>query len=134
MLVPARPRVFLDSSPMPTPSDIPAPLARFPDEVRAAYRTFCASRDEAALRVVIVAAVRDFMPRNSVHSRTDALHAAERLIEDLGFDSLAVAETVFFFEDLFKVTIKNEEIMALRTVGELCDFVARRLREQPPAA
>lgn len=119
---------------MPTPSELPQPLVRFPAEVHAAYQTFRSSRDEAALRVVIVAAVRDFMPRASVHSRTDPLRAEERLIEDLGFDSLAVAETVFFFEDLFKVAIKNEEIMALRTVGELCDFVARRLREQPPAA
>lgn len=119
---------------MPTPTDIPQPLNRFPAEVRAAYQAFRAARDETALRVVIVAAVRDFMPRASVHSRTEPLRAEERLIEDLGFDSLAVAETVFFFEDLFKVTIKNEEIMALRTVGELCDFVARRLREQSPAA
>ena len=60
--------------------------------------------------------------------------AEQRMIEDLGFDSLAVAETVFFFEDLFQVTIKNEEIMALRSVGELGDFVARRLREKPPVA
>ncbi len=119
---------------MPTPSDIPQPLVRFPAEVREAYQTFRAARDEAALRVVIIAAVRDFMPRASIHSRTAPLRPEERLIEDLGFDSLAVAETVFFFEDLFKVTIKNEEIMALRTIGELCEFVARRLREQPPAA
>ena len=119
---------------MSTPSDIPPPLVRFPVEVRAAYQSFRASRDEAALRVVVLAAVSDFMPRNSTHPRNEPLRAEERLIEDLGFDSLAVAETVFFFEDLFKVTIKNEDILALHTVGELCDFVARRLREQPPSA
>ena len=119
---------------MPTSSDLPQPLARFPAEVRAAYQSFRATGDEAALRVVVLAAVRDFMPRDSAHSRTEALRDAERLIEDLGFDSLAVAETVFFFEDLFKVTIKNADIVALHTVGELCDFVARRLREQRPSA
>ena len=119
---------------MPTPSDIPSPLVRFPAEVRAAYQSFRASRDEAALRVVVLAAVRDFMPLNSAHPRTEPLRDDERLIEDLGFDSLAVAETVFFFEDLFKVTIKNADILALHTVGEFCDFVVRRLREQPPAA
>ncbi|MFT3830644.1 MAG: phosphopantetheine-binding protein [Opitutaceae bacterium] len=119
---------------MPTSSDLPQPLSRFPAEVRTAYQMFRATGDEAALRAVVTAAVADFMPRNSAHPRTAALRAEDRLIEDLGFDSLAVAETVFFFEDLFKVTIRNEDILALRTVGELCDFVARRLRETPPTA
>jgi acyl carrier protein len=119
---------------MPTPSALPPPLLRFPAEVRDAYQSFRRSGDEAALRVVILAAVRDFMPRGSAQSRAEPLRLEQRLIEDLGFDSLAVAETVFFFEDLFKVTIKNEDILALHTVGELCDFVARRLREQPPSA
>ena len=119
---------------MPTSSDLPQPLLRFPAEVREAYQAFRASRDEAALRVVVLAAVRDFMPRNSAHPRVEPLRDDERLIEDLGFDSLAVAETVFFFEDLFKVTIKNADILALHTVGELCDFVARRVREQAPSA
>ena len=119
---------------MPPPSDLPQPLLRFPVEVRAAYQVFRNTHDETALRVVIFAAVLDFMPKSSAHSRADAPHPEQRLIEDLGFDSLAVAETVFFFEDLFQVTIKNEEIMALQTVGELGDFVARRLREKAPAA
>ena len=119
---------------MASPPDLPQPLLRFPADVLAAYQTFRTSRDAAALQVVVFAAIRDFMPRSSAHSRTETLRAEQRLIEDLGFDSLAVAETVFFFEDLFRVTIKNEELVALRTVGELCDFVARRLREQAPAA
>lgn len=113
---------------MPTSSDLPQPLTRFPAEVRDAYRSFRATGDEAALRVVVLAAVRDFMPRNSAKARAEPLRTEERLIEDLGFDSLAVAETVFFFEDLFKVTIKNEDILALHTVGELCAFVAKRAR------
>ena len=115
-------------------SDLPAPLLRFPAEVRAAYQAFRGSGDAAALQVVVFAAVRDFMPRGSAQSRNEPLRTDQRLIDDLGFDSLAVAETVFFFEDIFKVAIKNEELMALRTVGELCDFVARRLHEQSTAA
>lgn len=116
---------------MPTSPDLPPSLARFPVEARTAYQNFRATGDAAALRVVVVAAVRDFMPRAAGQNRTEPLRADERLIEDLGFDSLAVAETVFFFEDLFKVTIKNEDILALRTVGELCDYVARRLQDAP---
>lgn len=119
---------------MSLPSDPPQSLLRFPADVRAAYQTFRNTRDPAALRVVVFAAVSDFMPRGSVHAKVEPLHAEQRLIDDLGFDSLAVAETVFFFEDIFKVAIKNEELMALRTVGELCDFIARRMHEQTSAA
>lgn len=119
---------------MSTPPDLPQPLTRFPAEVQAAYRSFCATGDAPALRTVVLAAVRDFMPRDTTRNRTEPLRPEERLIEDLGFDSLAVAETVFFFEDLFRVTIRNEEILALHTIGELCDFVARRARANPPAA
>lgn len=119
---------------MSTPPTIPQPLLRFPVEVREAYQTFRSSRDEEALKQVIFAAVLDFMPKNSAHPRAEPLRGGHRLIEDLGFDSLAVAETVFFFEDLFQVTIRNEEIMALRTVGELGDFVALRLRGKTPSS
>lgn len=119
---------------MPNPPDIPAPLARFPAEVRDAYVRFAAERDEAALSVVILAAVHDFMPRSGAQPRAEPPRAEERLIEDLGFDSLAIAETVFFFEDLFRVTIKNEELFALHTVGELCGFVVSRLRTNLPSA
>ena len=36
--------------------------------------------------------------------------------------------------DSVKVPIKNSDIVALHTVGGLCDFVARRMREQRPSA
>ena len=119
---------------MPSSTPSPSPLERFPDEVRAAHARFCASDDPAALQVVIEAAVRDFMPRRGTTARDLPLRDDLRLIEDLGFDSLAIAETVFFFEDLFKVSIKNEDLLALRTIGELRTYVAGRVAaRQPPA-
>jgi acyl carrier protein len=50
-----------------------------------------------------------------------------RLIEDLGFDSLAITEVVFFAEDLFGINITNEEIMQVRTLDDLRGFICRKV-------
>lgn len=111
---------------MSQPSNASHPLARFPAEIRAAFERFSADGSPADLRLVVDAALLDFMPKRG-NSTLPALRDEQRLMEDLGFDSLAVAETVFFFEDLFKVSIQTQEILALSTVGQLRDFVARKL-------
>jgi acyl carrier protein len=111
----------------------PSQLARYPAEARDAYERFRQSGETAALRVVILAAVRDFMPKRNLGVSIE-LKEDMKLMEDLGYDSLAVAETVFFFEDLFKVRIENTELLSVRTVGELLQFVSRKLAESKPSA
>lgn len=106
----------------------PSQLARYPVEARDAYERFRTTGDVAALSLVILAAVRDFMPKRSLGVGME-LRSDMKLMEDLGYDSLAVAETVFFFEDLFKVRIQNTELMTVRTIGELEQFVVKKLAE-----
>lgn len=102
-------------------SPLPDKLKRLPASAAAAFVAFRDKGDEAALTELIIAVLTDHAPDKAaaVKEWRDDL----RLIEDIGFDSLAIAETVFFFEDLFGITISNEEIMQVRTLGELRAFV-----------
>jgi acyl carrier protein len=102
-----------------------APLARFPADVRDAFAHFLAGGDVGALDTVLFAVVRDFLPRKNPVA-AGPLPENARLIEDLGFDSLAIAEIVFFMEDLFSIKISNAEIQQVGTVGQLRAFVLRK--------
>ncbi len=48
-----------------------------------------------------------------------------RIMEDLGADSLDVAEIVMKLEELFNITIPDEEVENAPTVGELYATVAK---------
>jgi len=101
-------------------------LRHFPREVGEAFERLRASGDAAALEAVIHAVVRDHIPAQQ-RAAAAPLTPSTALIDDLGFDSMAISELVFFFEDLFQVSITNEEILRVRTVGELCAFVGDKL-------
>ena len=83
------------------------------------YRT---TGDAAALDPVIVAILNDFIPNKPEQPLGD-LPGSTRLMEDLGFDSLAITEVVFFTEELLGITIANEEILQVRTLDDLRGFV-----------
>ena len=103
------------------------PLAKFPQEVRDAYSRCKTSGDPDAVDTVVLAVVRDFIPKHVAPPADQPLADHAKLMADLGYDSLAIAETVFFLEDLFNVKISNEEIMKVSTVAELRAFVRAKL-------
>jgi acyl carrier protein len=108
-------------------SGSPSPLARFPADVQKAFVRFGQTHQPADLQIVVQAALLDLTPKSAKEKLGGSVCAEHRLIEDLGFDSLTVAETIFFFEDLLGVSIQNHEIVSLRTVGDLETFVIRKL-------
>jgi len=54
-----------------------------------------------------------------------ALTPEKRLIEDLGLDSLDSVDLIAALEHAFKVKCPESEARALRTVGDIHQFVAR---------
>jgi acyl carrier protein len=101
-------------------------VRHFPAEVRDAYGRFRGSPNAGDADVVVLAVVRDYTPDKAGKNGRDPADS-QRLIEDLGFDSIAITEMVFFLEDLFRVKIGNEEILRVRTVGDLRAFIREKL-------
>lgn len=101
-------------------------IKHLPPEARAAFQQFQAEGNPSVLGPVINAILVDFVP-NVPEQPLGELPGSTRLIEDLGFDSLAITEVVFFTEDLFGVTITNEEIMQVRTLEDLRGFIQRKV-------
>jgi len=54
-----------------------------------------------------------------------------RVIEDLGIDSLTMMEIVILVEDVLQMSINNDELRHLRTVGDVKTFIGCKVRGLP---
>jgi acyl carrier protein len=118
--------------PAPVPANALNTLGRhFPTEVCEAYARFESTRNPADADTVILAIVLDHIPDKKLRPATGPADELS-LVNDLGFDSVAITEMVFFLEDLFRLRISNEEIMRVRTVGDLRSFVREKISSPPP--
>lgn len=55
-----------------------------------------------------------------------------RFAEDLGADSLDVVDVAMQVEDAFKITIHDDHMMKMTTVGDLLDHVEKNARISEP--
>jgi acyl carrier protein len=97
-----------------------------PAGARAAYERFQANGDPAALDELLPAILEDFIPHRPARPIAQ-MPGDTQLIADLNFDSLAITEVVFFTEDLFGITISNEEISQVRTLDDLRGFIRAKV-------
>ena len=105
-------------------------IRHLPAEARAAFARFQADGDPSSLDPVVLAILEDFIPRRSAIPLAE-LPGGTRLIDDLGFDSVAITEVVFLTEDLFEFSISNEEILSVRTLDDLRSFIRRKVALRP---
>ncbi|MDP1579872.1 MAG: acyl carrier protein [Candidatus Didemnitutus sp.] len=101
-------------------------IRHLPETARAAFVRFQADRDPAALDIVLLAILEDFIPKTPAQPLAE-LPGNTKLIEGMGFDSLAITEVVFFAEDLFGISISNEEIVQVGTLDDLRGFIRTKV-------
>lgn len=105
-------------------------IRHFPSPVRDAFARFQAGGDAAALEPVVFAILEDFIPKKVAQPLATMPHSTQ-LIADLGFDSIAITEVVFFTEDLFGIRISNEEILKVHTLEDLLVFIREKTAARP---
>ena len=55
----------------------------------------------------------------------DTITVESSIIEDLGADSLDVIEMLMTLEDEYGITIPDEEISTVKTIGQICDVIQK---------
>ena len=111
-----------------------SPLAAFPPAIQTAHARWLDQRDPAALDAVVLSIVAFHRPHRETITRPDELPDSARLIADLGYDSLSLAEVVFFIEDLYRVTMSNADLETIRTIADLRAYVRAKVASKSPKA
>jgi len=134
MAQPTDSAVTVDRSWPTSPQFTPPPEAAVLRDVArrcspATYEAACRFRrtgDVTLLPVLIPGLIERYVEPELRARLKDPPHEL-RLREDLGLDSLTLIEFVMFAEDALQVTIDNDELTRLRTLGDLHRFIAARL-------
>ena len=48
---------------------------------------------------------------------------SSKLVEDLGADSLDVVELIMAFEDEFNVSLPDEDVQSMKTIGDIVNYI-----------
>jgi len=114
-----------------------APAGLSIDRLRETLKRCSPATCEAALRLrqtgnleflpVVVDGIVERYVEPALRPQLQTGRADLRLAEDLGLDSLTLMEIVMLAEEVLQISITNEELTRLRTLGEVRDFLARKV-------
>ena len=48
---------------------------------------------------------------------------SSKLVEDLGADSLDVVELIMAFEDEFNISLPDEDVQNMKTIGDIINYI-----------
>lgn len=66
--------------------------------------------------------------KEQLHNEKIEVTVKTNIQEDLGIDSIALMEFIITLEDEFNLNISDEDVEDIQTMGELVDYLSRRLK------
>lgn len=106
-------------------------LKRCSPETLQAALEFRKSKDASYLPVIVLGVIERFVEPEH-HARLKEADEDLRVVEDLGIDSLTMMEVVILVEEVLNVSIANDELRNLRTVGDIKIFIDHKVRGLAP--
>ncbi|MCD8481632.1 MAG: phosphopantetheine-binding protein [Verrucomicrobia bacterium] len=101
-------------------------LDGYPVEIIEAYRKFYQSEDPRHLDDVLFGLLMFLLAEPPVvHLST--LPDTAKLREDVGVDSITITEVIFLVEDLFEITVPNEDLEHITTIGDLRSYMRTKI-------
>jgi 3-hydroxyacyl-[acyl-carrier-protein] dehydratase len=101
-------------------------LVGYPDEVIGHYESFRKDGDVRDLHEFVLGLIC-FMQDTDDSNGAQEVGDLSRLSEDLGIDSITIAEVIFLLEEIFEIEIQNQEVAQIATVGELREFILTKI-------
>ncbi len=104
-------------------------LRRSPSGTREALVRFNESKDPGDLEIF----ARGILARNIDDEYLEVLEKASgetNIFEDLGIDSLTMAEIIVTFEDGLGIKLIDDEVIQLRTLGEIQEYLMSKVTEK----
>ena len=103
-----------------------------PETVEAAI-TYRSSKDATQVPSIVTGIIERFLEpdlKPLIQKGDDSL----ALFDDLGVDSLTMMEIVILVEETIGISVENEELRELRTIGDVKTFIGTKLGDSPAAA
>lgn len=66
--------------------------------------------------------------KEQLHNKKIEVTVKTNIQKDLGIDSIALMEFIITLEDEFNLNIPDEDVEDIQTMGELVDYLSRRLK------
>ena len=98
--------------------------------VEAAVR-YRQSKDPGLISSIVLGIVERFLEPSAAQKLKEPDDDL-RVMEDLGLDSLTLMEAVILIEEVVQISINNDELRNLRTIGDIRVFIDHKARGLPP--